>query len=322
MSSVSRIISSCVLSARVLRVRLLPFGHELSERLVGALRWDDVNLDQLITARARVVARYALAAQPQLRALLGTLRHFDVDRSVNCLDVHARAVQRLAERYRQCAQNVMPLALEAGVRPNRDFDICVPQLAVGAGQSLPLEAQHLTVADPGWYCYIERLAVRHPHHLARAVHRIEKVDLKRIPDVLRRHAEIAAFAAPTEEIGEDVVIEIGAAGAARPGRCSATAVAGARIGLGILTIEVPLRLTLVTRLVDLACVIALALVRIADDVIGRIDLLETIFRLWLAWIEIGMRFFSGLAVGLPDVVLASVGRDAQRLIGIGHESHV
>src|SRR5262252_796794 len=100
MSSVSRIISGCALSARVLRVRLLPFGHELSQRLVGALRRYDVNLDQLIAASICVVARHALAAQPQLRAFLGTLRHLDVDRSVNGFDLHARTVQRFAERYR------------------------------------------------------------------------------------------------------------------------------------------------------------------------------------------------------------------------------
>src|SRR5215510_1852821 len=99
MSSVSRIMSRCALSARVLRMRLLPFGHELSQRLVGALGRYDVQLDQLIAASARLAARYALAAQPQLRALLGTLRHLDVNRSVHRLDVHVRAVQRLAERY-------------------------------------------------------------------------------------------------------------------------------------------------------------------------------------------------------------------------------
>src|SRR5215813_6325908 len=167
----------------------------------------------------------------------------------------------------------MPLALEAGVRPNRDLDVCVPRLAVGSRQPLPLKTQHLTVVDPGRYRYVERLAVRHRHHLVRAVHRIEEVDLERIADVLRRHAEIAAFA-PTEEIGEDVVIEIGAALAAPSGRRSAPAVTRVRIGLGILAIEVPLRLTLGARLVDLAGVIALALGRIAYDVVGGIDLLE------------------------------------------------
>src|SRR5215510_15578543 len=158
----------------------------------------------------------------------------------------------------------MPLALETGVRPNRDLDVCVPRLAVVAWQPLPLKTQHLPAVDPGRYRDVERLAVRHRHNLVRAVHCIEKVDLKRIVDVLRRHAEIAAFAAPTEEIGEDVVIEIGAALAAPPGRRSALAVARVRIGLGILAIEVPLRLALGARLVDLTGVIALALVGIAD----------------------------------------------------------
>src|SRR5262249_49934236 len=142
MNSVSRIISSCALSARVLRVRLLPFGHELGQRLVGALGRYDVNLDQLIAASARLVARHALAAKAQLRALLGTLRHLDVNRSVHRLDLHARAVERLAKRDRQRAQNVIPLAPEAGVRPNRELNVGVPGLAVGARQPLPLETEH------------------------------------------------------------------------------------------------------------------------------------------------------------------------------------
>src|SRR5215510_16195646 len=212
----------------------------------------------------------------------------------------------------------MPFALEAGVRPDRDLDVCVPRLAVGAWQPLPFKTQHLTVVDSGRYRDVERFAVRHRHHLLRAVHRIEKVDPKRIADVLRWHAKIAAFAASTEEIGEEVVIEIGAAVAALPRRRSAPAVARVRIGLGILAIEVPLRLALDARLINLTVVIALALVRIADDIVGSIDLLEALFGLGLARIEIGMRLLSGLAVGLADVVLAGIWRHAQRLVGIGH----
>src|SRR5215813_12701411 len=82
MSSVSRIISGSALSARILRVRLLPFGHEVSERLVGSLGRDDVNLDQLIAAPARLAARHTLATQPQPGALLGILRYLDVDRPI------------------------------------------------------------------------------------------------------------------------------------------------------------------------------------------------------------------------------------------------
>ena len=84
----------------------------------------------------------------------------------------------------------------------------------------------------------------------------------------------------------------------------------------------PLGLALRPHLVDLAGVIALALVRIADDVVGGVDVLEALFCLGLAWIEVGMRVFGGLAVGFADVVLAGVGCNTQGLVGIGHASHV
>src|SRR6476660_7885058 len=102
----------------------------------------------------------------------------------------------------------MRLALEAGVRPNRDFDVGVPRLAVGARQSLPLKAEHLAVVDPGRNRDVERLAIRHRYHFVRAVHRIKKIYLERIANVLRRHTEATAFATSTEEIGEDVVVKV------------------------------------------------------------------------------------------------------------------
>ena len=101
----------------------------------------------------------------------------------------------------------------------------------------------------------------------------------------------------------------------------APAVAHVRIGLGILAIEVALRLALSSRLVDLTSIIALALVRIADDIVGSIDLLEVLVRLRLARIEIGMRLLGRLAVSRADIVLAGVGSHAQRLVWIGHASH-
>ena len=79
-----------------------------------------------------------------------------------------------------------------------------------------------------------------------------------------------------------------------------------------------LGLALGTGLVDLAGVVALTLVRIPDDVVSGVDLLEAALGLGLTRIEIRMRFLGGLAVGLADVVLGGAGRDAQDLIGIGH----
>src|SRR3954470_17970021 len=100
MSSVSRIMSRCALSARTLWVWLLPLGHELGQCFVGAIRGRDVNFDQLIAACARLATRHAFASESQLCAVSGALRHLEVDRSVHRFDGHARAVQCFAERYR------------------------------------------------------------------------------------------------------------------------------------------------------------------------------------------------------------------------------
>jgi len=49
-------MSSSALPARVLRVRLLPLGHELSQRFVSAFRRCDVNLDELIATSTGLAA--------------------------------------------------------------------------------------------------------------------------------------------------------------------------------------------------------------------------------------------------------------------------
>src|SRR6476646_5164979 len=94
-NSVSRIMSGCAFPARVLRMRPLPLGHELGQRLVGAFRRNDVNVDQVIAASARLTARHALATQPQLGALPGAPGHLDVDGPVHGLDAHAGPIERL-----------------------------------------------------------------------------------------------------------------------------------------------------------------------------------------------------------------------------------
>lgn len=109
-----------------------------------------------------------------------------------------------------------------------------------------------------------------------ASHRIEKVNRERIAHVLRRHPEIAVFATAAKQIGEDVIVEIGVGGPLSISRGPVAAVARVLIGLGILAIEVALGLTLGAGFVDLASIVALALVCVADDVIGGVDLLEAL----------------------------------------------
>jgi hypothetical protein len=150
-------------------------------------------------------------------------------------------------------------------------------------------------------------------------HGIEEVDLERISDVLRRHPKGSALAAAAaKQICNDVGVEIRPAIALSRRERTTTAVPRAGLGLGILAVKVSLRLPLGSGLVDLAGIVALTLVRIANDVVGRIDFLEALLCLGLGGVEIGMRLLGSLAVGLANVVLTCVGRHAQRLIGSGH----
>ncbi len=72
--------------------------------------------------------------------------------------------------------------------------------------------------------------------------------------------------------------------------------------------------------VDLAAVELLALLGIADDLVGRRHLLEALLRRGaIGRIEVGMQLLGELAIGAADVVLARSARHAQNHVGIfGH----
>src|SRR6185295_4303272 len=136
-------------------------------------------------------------------------------------------------------------------------------------------------------------------------HGIEEVDLERISDVLRRHPKGSALAAAAaKQICNDVGVEIRPAIALSRRERTTTAVPRAGLGLGILAVKVSLRLPLGSGLVDLAGIVALTLVRIANDVVGRIDFLEALLCLGLGGVEIGMRLIgSGHVVSRLGSVL-------------------
>jgi hypothetical protein len=70
--------------------------------------------------------------------------------------------------------------------------------------------------------------------------------------------------------------------------------------------------------VDLAAVETGALVLVAQQVIGLGDVGETLRRLRIVLVAIGVQFLGKLAVGGLDVLLARVAGNAQGGIGIGH----
>ena len=75
--------------------------------------------------------------------------------------------------------------------------------------------------------------------------------------------------------------------------------------------------------IDLAAVVLLALLRVADDLVGARHLLEALLRgdLRVSGVQVGMQLLGQLAIGAANVVFARVARHTQNHIGIiGHSS--
>src|SRR4029077_17162632 len=136
-----------------------------------------------------------------------------------------------------------------------------------------------------------------------AVHRLEKIDAEPILRILSAHGEAltasrAAALSPSEQIAEQIgeladILEAGASMVTRAFRPA-----------GEIAIILLLRPLLPAR-IDLAAVIAPALLRIVQDRIGGGDLLELLLGRLVARIEIGVQLLGELTIGLGDVRRAS-----------------
>ena len=195
---------------------------------------------------------------------------------------------------------------------------------------LPLSAQAdlLAVLDALRNLDLERTAVRQDH-----------IDLAGVRDLGQRHeragGEIlalgrrarpaaAASAARAEKFGKNVAgveastaaagtsaaeVELemfGAAGARLPPEAAGTARAktleAARLAVGA----------------DLAAIELAALFRVADDLVGRIDLGELLLRLGIVLVLVGMVFLGEFAEGLLDLVRARALGNTQYVVRISH----
>src|SRR5688500_13466575 len=155
------------------------------------------------------------------------------------------------------------------MRAHADLDQRIARLGGTRGAALPLalQAQNLAVGDAGRHIEVERTAARQRHALGRAGRRLEEIDLKRVADVVALGDEVGSragtLAGAAENIGEDVAetefIEAAATGSRAGARTAVLAETGmARIAAAV----------------DLSPVVGAALVRVAQDLVGRGDFLE------------------------------------------------
>ena len=143
----------------------------------------------------------------------------------------------------------------------------------------------------------------------RAVHRVEEGNPQLVMEVRARRAP-RLLAGPAQKIGEDVVAlgEVGVAAGAFvrvAGRACIFAVISA---LG--------RRFLGPRGVDLAGVVAAALFRVRQEVVGDRNLFKPLLRMLVARVEIRVQLLGELPVGLADLLRAGGLGDAEDIIGV------
>ena len=170
------------------------------------------------------------------------------------------------------------------------------------------QAQDLAVARAGWNGDLEHLAVGERDLPLGAVDRVEEIDLETIMRVRPPHAKIAP--APAAEYFRENVLaarKIGKARIAGIGRRAAA--------VGEVAIEALARAFGAGR-VDLAAVEARPLLGIAQKRVGGGDFLELFLGLFVAGIEIRVKFLGKAPIGLLDVLRGGILLHAQDLIRI------
>ena len=211
--------------------------------------------------------------------------------------------------------DVVILAGEELVRPHLDLHQGVPgRAAAQAGATFATQAQDLLVPGARGNGHVDGATLGHGDALGRSVHGLQEFDGKPVEDVLSPHPHSSTPGASAEHLPQDVLrfCEVGEA---------AAGAVGMRLGTGALEIAV-VTLTRALRAggVDLAAIVACALLRIANQVVGRRDCLEFLLRCPVARIEVGMQRLGELAVGSANLVRRGLLLHAQDGIGIlAHE---
>ena len=159
----------------------------------------------------------------------------------------------------------------------------------------------MAVGDAGRNGDIERAPVGQGNACLGAIHTVEEFNLEAVLRVLPAQgvAPPAGTPARASPLAEQIAEEIaeGADILVARGR----AIARALLAAGIFAVVALLR-RLLAGGVDLAAVVAAALLLVAEDAIGRRDLLELLLGRLVAGVEVRMQLLGELAIGLGDVL--------------------
>src|SRR5215831_19279201 len=266
-------------------------AHELLVRMGGQ---HDAQFHEVIAlAMGR---RHSLAAQTQNAARIRPLRHAQLYGSRHRRGLHRRPGQGFTGSDRQNGSNVVAVPAEDWMRRDMDLHERVPRF---------------TTLQPGWDGNIERLAVGHGHPFLGTIYRLGELYGHRVADIGTSGSHPGA--ALTEDLREEVVLIV------RPAFLPAALVLEARASLGMLAVELALRLlALGAGCIYLAAVETRALLLVAEDIIGRGDVLEACFRAFIARMQIRVAILGEPAVGLADFLLRRLAANTQHFVRVCH----
>ena len=190
--------------------------------VVDILRQDDLDRHELIADA--VFAANALAFEAERLSRACALRNIELDAAGRRRDLDAAAEDRFVYGDRQLEQNVVAVALEFRMLAHLYFDKGISGLrARRSGRALAFQPQRLAVGHAFRHGEVEHAAIRQCHALFGAKYGFEKIDLKRVTEILPAVPMGGASTGParTEDIGKDVgeaeIVEA-AAGAGRPSK--------------------------------------------------------------------------------------------------------
>src|SRR5262249_7770360 len=287
---------------------LSPFAHQLFELRIAAVGQHDTHGGEQIAFA--VLRGKALAFETEGAPRAGAGRNGKLDGALERRHAHLGAEHRLVERDRKLEPQIGTRARKQRMRRDRNDDQKIASVA--AGGPLPFQPDGLAIAQPGRDLHVDLPPGRQLHALVRALGRFQQGDNQRGSDVpadtkvLLLEVETARTRRAPERLLQDILE------AAEAAKSAAGAAAGGLKALApppdrsktALPAEAaprpppsaePLK-ALEARLalgVDLAAIEGFALVRLAQDFIGSVQL--------------------GKARGCPRVVLVGVRMQLLRL---------
>src|SRR5665213_503505 len=319
---------SAEIAARIVGMSGAPLFHQRLELGVVPVRQHNPGGDEQVAGRPRL--RQALAFEAENPPAGGVLRNRQLDRVAQGRNTDLAAQNGLIQRNRQVDAQIVAVDLEEGVRRDADRDQEIAGRMAGRGLALPLQADLLTGNDSGRNLDVEFLAGRQSNALFSTVdrllqrHRHGDVEVEIERDAARVEFEMRAAARPRAASGaaehavEDVfetpaAARAGAASAEGPrlettARAARTRVAAARkalkpwLAVGI----------------DLAAIELLALVLVADDLVGRVQLGKPLRSLRIVLVAVRVVLLGELAIGALDRRSVGAPRHPQDLIGVAH----